>query len=180
MIARKKGTDSKGITKDFFDYTKFAIASCSNWLSPALVITFIDDGKFHLKYTVSKFLQILLTYGKGIILITQCLSHTTAINSGDIKESRKSLKDAANMDEAINLLLPPTDSKPDGTFRYSNTGLHIAATVIKKIGGKDFKPLFAERIAAKCGMRNTEFGDNKLPLAAGGALSAAKDYLQFL
>ncbi|MFN0081938.1 MAG: serine hydrolase domain-containing protein [Ferruginibacter sp.] len=181
MIARKKGIDSKELSKDFSPDARIAIASCSKWLSAALVMTFIDDGTLHLKDSVGKFLPILSSNRKGNITIAQCLSHTTGINSGNIKDSRSSFIEAANMGEAVNsIAMLPMDSKPGESFRYSNIGLQIAAAVIEKISGKDFKTLFTERIAAKCSMANTDFGDKSVPLPAGGAFSTPKDYLQFL
>ena len=181
IIARRKGIDEKELTKNFTASNKIAIASCSKWLSAALVMTFIDDGSLKLDDSVGKFLPILSASGKGAITIAQCLSHTTGINSGDLKESMQAFKDATNMDEAVKTIaFLPTESKPGESFRYSNTGLQIAAAVIEKISGKDFKTLFAERIAAKCGMKNTDFGNSPVPLAAGGAFSTAEDYLQFL
>lgn len=144
-------------------------------------MTFIDEGNLKLNDKVGKFLAILSAYGKGAITIAQCLSHTTGINSGDLKESMQAFKDVANMNEAVEAIaILPVDSKAGESFRYSNTGLQIAATVIEKISGKDFKTLFAERIATKCGMKNTDYGDTPVPLAAGSAFSTAKDYLQFL
>ncbi len=181
MIARKKGIDSKELSKDFSPDTKIAIASCSKWLSAALVMTFIDDGTLHLQDSVGKFLPILSINGKGSITIAQCLSHTTGINSGNIKDSRSGFKDAANMEEAVNpIAILPMDSEPGESFRYSNTGLQIAAAVIEKLSGKDFKTLFEERIAEKCNMANTDFGNKPVPLPAGGAFSTPTDYLQFL
>ncbi len=58
--------------------------------------------------------------------------------------------------------------------------MQIAAAVIEKISGKDFKTLFKERIAVPCGMKNTDFGNGKIPLAAGSAFSTPEDYIYFL
>ena len=58
--------------------------------------------------------------------------------------------------------------------------MQVAAAVIEKISGKDFKTLFQERIAAPCGMTNTDFGNAKVALAAGGAYSTPLDYIHFL
>jgi CubicO group peptidase (beta-lactamase class C family) len=181
MIARKTGKDTKELTKDFSPEAKIAIASCSKWLSAALIMTFIDDGSLQLNDTVGKYFPVLSLNGKGKITIAQCLSHTTGINPGDIKTSRNTFSEASNMDEAISLIAPlPIDGPPGETFRYSNVGLQIAAAVIEKISGKDFKTVFAERIAAKCDMPNTDFGNKPLPLPAGGAFSTPTDYLHFL
>ncbi len=74
----------------------------------------------------------------------------------------------------------PMEGEPGKTFHYGNAGLQIAAAVIEKISGKNFKTLFQERIAMPCGMINTDFGNRPVPLAAGSALSTPTDYLHFL
>jgi CubicO group peptidase (beta-lactamase class C family) len=181
FIAKRTGKDKDEILQDFSENNKIAIASCSKWLSAALVMTFVDEGLLKVEDTIGKFLPLFTASGKGNITITQCLSHTTGINSGELKESIQSFKNTTNMDDAMELVAAyPMDSEPGESFRYSNVGLQIAAAVIEKISGKDFKTLFEERIAKPCNMKNTDFGEKPLPLPAGGARSTATDYLHFL
>jgi CubicO group peptidase (beta-lactamase class C family) len=181
IVARRTGKDKNEMLQDFDEDTKIPIASCSKWLSAALVMTFIDEGKLNINDTVGKFLPILSKAGKGKITIAHCLSHSTGINAGDLKESMKSFKEANNMDDAMTIIAAlPLDSKPGESFRYSNIGLQIAGAVIEKISGKNFRILFEERIAKPCEMLHTDFGKKPLPLPAGGAESTAEDYLHFL
>lgn len=180
-IAKKQGKDINEMLQDFTFTTRERIASCSKWLSAALVMTFVDEGRLKIEDTVGKFLPIMTANGKGNITIWQCLSHLTGIQSGSLKESLESMKDIQSMDEAIEVIaVQPMEGEPGKTFHYSNNGLQIAAAVIEKISGKDFETLFAERIAAPCMMKNTDFGRKKVPLAAGGAFSTAEDYTNFL
>ncbi len=74
----------------------------------------------------------------------------------------------------------PMEGEPGKVFHYSSIGLQIVAAVIEKISGKDFETLFKERISIPCGMKNTDFGNDKVPLAAGGAFSTPEDYIHFL
>jgi CubicO group peptidase (beta-lactamase class C family) len=181
IIAKKQGQQPKEIVKDFTEESSMPIASCSKWLSAALVLTFVDEGKLSLTDTVGEFLPILRKSGKGNITIAQCLSHTTGINAGNLKESIKQFKAANTMDDAMEIInLLPIDSKPGESFRYSNVGLQIAGAVVEKVSGRDFKTLFDERIAKPCGMMNTNFGKKKLPIPAGSAESTPKDYMKFL
>jgi CubicO group peptidase (beta-lactamase class C family) len=181
IVARRTGKDKNEMLQDFDEDTKIPIASCSKWLSAALVMIFIDEGKLNINDTVGKFLPILSKAGKGKITIAHCLSHSTGINAGDLKESMKSFKEANNMDDAMTIIAAlPLDSKPGESFRYSNIGLQIAGAVIEKISGKNFRILFEERIAKPCEMLHTDFGKKPLPLPAGGAESTAEDYLHFL
>jgi CubicO group peptidase (beta-lactamase class C family) len=119
--------------------------------------------------------------GKGQITIWQCLSHLTGIKTGSLKESLQEITQANSMDEAIAAIAAmPMEGEPGKTFHYSNAGLQIAAAVIEKISGKNFKQLFNDRIAQPCNMASTDFGNGKVPLAAGGARCTATDYLHFL
>ena len=72
------------------------------------------------------------------------------------------------------------EGTPGKLFHYSSAGLQIIAAILENISGKDFNTLFEERIARPCNMINTDFGQAKVPLAAGSGLSTAKDYLNFL
>ena len=85
------------------------------------------------------------------------------------------------MDEVIEKIAEqPMEGEPGKVFHYSSIGLQIAAAVIEKIIGEDFKTLFKERIAIPCGMKNTDFGNGTIALAAGGAYSTPEDYIPFL
>jgi CubicO group peptidase (beta-lactamase class C family) len=179
MIARKMGQTPN--LDGFVPATKIPVASCSKWLSAALVMTFVDEGKLKLTDTIGKYLPVLSKSGKGSITISECLSHLTGIKAPPIKESLQDMKNIHSMDEAIqNIADMPVEGKPGTMFRYSNVGLQIAAAVIEKISGKNFETLFADRIAGPCGMVNTDFGKGPAAFPAGGALSTPADYLNFL
>jgi len=174
----------QGRTADFSDYTastRQQIASCSKWLSAALVMTFVDEGRLKLSDTVGRFLPALSQSGKGNITISECLSHMTGIKSPDLKESLNEMRQTNSMDEAIQMIAAlPMEGEHGKVFRYSNTGLQIAGAVIEKISGKTFETLFAERIAKPLEMKNTDFGKGKVALPAGGASSTPTDYMNFL
>ena len=51
FVARKKGVDADEALQDFGMDTRQRIASCSKWLSAALVMTFVDEGKLQLEDT---------------------------------------------------------------------------------------------------------------------------------
>ncbi|OOQ62000.1 serine hydrolase domain-containing protein [Mucilaginibacter pedocola] len=166
---------------DFTTDSKMPIASCSKWLSAALVMTFVDEGKLKLTDTVGKYLPVLSQHGKGGITVSQCLSHTTGVLSPSLKESLQEMRGVNTMDEAIaDIAAMPMEGKPGTVFHYSNVGLQIAGAIIEKISGKDFHTLFAERIAGPLEMKNSDFGTSKVALPAGGANSTANDYTNFL
>lgn len=181
FIAKRQGKDANEAIENFTFTTREPIASCSKWLSAALVMTFVDEGKLHLDDTVGKFLPILSKNQKGNITIADCLAHLTGINGGGLKESRQLISENQTMSQVIGkIAILPMEGKPGQVFHYSSIGLQIAAAVIEKISGQDFRTLFKERIAQPCDMKNTDFGTKLIPLAAGGAISTPEDYIHFL
>ena len=185
-IARRQGKNVREELRDFNEHTQQPIASCSKWLSAALVMTFVDEGKLKLEDTVGAYLPVMATNGKGHITIAQCLAHLTGIKQTGLGEGDEGGKDLRNfskyssMDESVAAIAKmPMEGEPGKTFHYGNAGLQIAAAVMEKVSGKRFEVLFQERIAKPCDMRNTTFGKG-VPLAAGGARGTAMDYMQFL
>src|SRR5688572_11803591 len=63
----------------FNSKTQAPIASCSKWLTAALVMQFVDEGKLKLDDKVTKYIPEFENYFKGFITIRQCLSHMTGI-----------------------------------------------------------------------------------------------------
>jgi len=179
--ARVQGVEDQEMLRDFTDTTREKIASASKWLTAALAMTFIDEKKLRLSDTVGKFLPTLSKAGKGQIKIWHCLSHTTGLKETALRESLLAFQKIKTMDEYIEIVVKmPIEEQPGKVFRYGNTGLQILAAVMENISGKDFETLFRERIAEPLKMKNTDFGKTGLPLAAGGAWSTPKDYMNFL
>ncbi|RAJ77496.1 CubicO group peptidase (beta-lactamase class C family) [Chitinophaga dinghuensis] len=165
----------------FTIHSKIPVASCSKWLSAALVMTFVDEGKLHLADTVGTWLPVLSQHGKGNITISQCLSHLTGIKAPPIREGFKEQARMGSMDEVIaNIATLDMEGKPGTVFHYSSIGLQIAAAIIEKISGSDFRTLFKNRISIPLNMPDTDFGDAAVPEPAGGGNSTPEDYMHFL
>lgn len=58
---------------DFNTKTQAPIASCSKWLTAALVMIMVDEGKISLDDKVEKYLPVFEKYGKSYITIRHCL-----------------------------------------------------------------------------------------------------------
>jgi len=178
-IARRQG--KKANNEDYTLATRQPIASCSKWLSAALVMTFVDERKLDLSDTVGKYLPVLSLHGKGGITVRQCLSHLTGIKEPPLKESLKEMKNTGSMDDAIAAIAEmPMEGAPGTVFHYSNAGLQIAGAILEKLSGKSFETLFAERIAGPLGLKDTDFGKGRVAWPAGGASSTPEDYMKFL
>jgi len=178
-IEKKLGNDPE--KEDYTMTTRQPIASCSKWLSAAVIMSFVDEGKLRLDDTVGSWLPVLSLHGKGGITISECLSHLTGIKEPPLKETLRKMKNIESMDQAIEEIAKmPMEGEPGKVFHYSNAGLQIAAAVVEKISAQSFEELFAERIALPLGMKNTDFGKRKIAYPAGGASSTPEDYLAFL
>ena len=181
FIAKRQGKDPSEILKDLNPSSRELIASCSKWLSAALIMTFVDEGKLKLEDSIGKYLSVMRKNGKGNIKIWQCLSHLTGIKSPGMKEENTEMKELNSMDEAITKISEyEMEAEPGKLFHYSGIGLMIAGNIIEKISGKSFETLFAERIAQPCKMLNTDFGKEKFAKPAGSGRSTTEDYMKFL
>ena len=167
----------------FTSKTQAPIASCGKWLTAALVMTFVDEGKISLDDKVSKWLPVFAKYGKNYITIRHCLSHMTGIQSEPIRLlkllERKRYK---TLEEEVNdFAAKEIQANPGMEFRYSNIGLNIAGRVLEVISKKKFDQLMLMRIFRPLGMRNSTFTNFESAVdPSGGAKSTANDYMNFL
>ena len=158
------------------------VASCSKWLTAALVMTFVDEGKLSLDEKVSTYLPIFETYSKGYVTLRQCLAHETGIADskgiGKILEHKK----FESLEEEVNSFAKKEIAANAGkAFFYGNIGPDIAARVVEIVAKKSFETLIKTRILTPLMMRHTTFsGDADLVDPANGALSSAADYMNFL
>lgn len=170
---------------DFKVKTQAPIASCSKWLTAALIMTFVDQGKISLDDKVSKYLPIFAKYGKSYITIRHCLSHQTGIEQEEfsLKQllSRRKYK---TLEEEVDAFASKKeiDFNPGTGFHYGNVGLNIAARIVEIVGRRNFETLMRERILRPTSMRNTTFALNFEVAVnpSGGAHSTPNDYINFL
>ncbi len=168
-------------TEQFKVTSQEPIQSSCQWLTAALVMTFVDQGKLSLDDKVSTYLPVFAKYGKSYITIRNCLNHTTGIqNVQGVKLFEKSK--FATLEEEVTDFASKHEiqANPGIEFRESNIGLDIAARVLEVISRKQFEQLMNERILRPLGMRNTSFFSDRAVNPSGGAISAALDYMNFL
>ncbi|MBS0030917.1 serine hydrolase domain-containing protein [Chitinophaga sp. 22321] len=160
--------------------TRQLIASCSKWLSAAVVMSLVDEGKIKLTDTVGKFLPLFTTRHKGNITIAQLFSHTSGFpgNSTQGYESNVLITLAAAADGIAQNV--PLSYTPGSTFYYGGVSMQVAGRVCEVASGKDWKTLAAEKVFTPCGMTNTDFGLTANPQIGGGARSTPDDYMRFL
>ncbi|HEY2722627.1 MAG TPA: serine hydrolase domain-containing protein [Chitinophagaceae bacterium] len=169
---------------EFNSKTQAPIASCSKWLTAALVMTFVDEGKLSLDDKITKWLPEFEKYGKNYITIRDCLSHKTGIRSEPLtllkfleRKKYNSLEDEVNSFAAKDI-----QANPGTEFRYSNIGLNIAGRILEIISKKRFDVLARQRLFVPLAMRRSSFTtlDGSALNPSGGALSSPDDYMHFL
>jgi len=164
--------------------TQAPIASCSKWLTAALVMQFVDEGKLSLDDKVVKYIPEFEKYFKNYITIRHCLSHMTGIADDSkflnrILERRK----FSSLEDIVNSFAAREIRAAEGTdFWYGNIGLNIAGRILEVIGKKKFETLIKTKLFTPLGMTKTTFADmNGWPVnPSGGAKSTADDYMKFL
>ena len=175
----------KNSSPDFTAKTPAPIAGAGNWLTAALVMTFVDEGKLSLDDKVTQYIPLFGKYMKGYITIRNCLTHTTGIKpdaEGVMKVLQKSKFES--LEDEVNNYASKHDivTNPGTEFFYSNIGPNIAARVLEVIAKKGFDRLMMERVLRPLKMRGTSFSneDGGAVNPAGGARSTANDYINFL
>ncbi len=164
--------------------TKAPIADCSQWLTAALVMTFVDEGKLSLDSKVSTYLPIFETYGKSYITIRQCLAHETGITDKNQKTVAKVFQrnQFESLEEQVNSFAKKEIAANAGTtFFYGAIGPNIAGRVLEVIAKKRFELLMKQRIFTPLNMRYSSFiPEENAVNPSGGATSTATDYMNFL
>jgi len=186
MVWKKDDTlvYKKQTNPQFKSIVQAPIASASKWLTAALVMTFVDEGKLSLDDPVVNYIPEFGKYFKNYITLRHCLSQTTGIESEPIRilkllERRK----FASLEEEVNAFAAKNISEnPGKEFYYGNIGLNIAGRVLEVVGKRKFDQLMTQRLFRKLAMRRTTFSNiaGGAINPSGGAKSSADDYMNFL
>lgn len=172
-------------TGNFTIKTQQPIGASSQWLTAALVMAYVQEGKLSLDDKVSKYLPGFFEHFKNYITIRQCLTNYTGIKSeqgaAKILQKNKFKTLEAEVDNYASKRDIETNAGTE--FKYSNIGYNIAGRVLEVITRKSFDKLMQDRITRPLLMKNTTFTNedyNDAVNPATGARSAAADYINFL
>jgi CubicO group peptidase (beta-lactamase class C family) len=169
---------------EFNAKTQAPIASCSKWLTAALVMQFVDEGKISLDDKISRWIPEFEKYGKNYITIRHCLSHFTGISdeANFFKKLTARKKYSSLADEVDSYASRDIRTNPGTDFWYGSIGLNIAGRVLEVISKKNFDVLIKQKLFNAVGMRRTSFStlDASAVNPSGGAMSTAEDYMKFL
>ncbi len=155
------------------------VASASKWLSGALIMTLVDEGKLSLDDKVSKYIPEFHN-DKSDITIRHLFAHTSGLppEASCRNDKRTTLERCASEMARLKLRAPPGEE-----FFYGGVSMHIGGRIAEIVSGKSFNELFVERLATPLGMERTDFfayGPTGNPRPAGDARSSADDYGRFL
>jgi CubicO group peptidase (beta-lactamase class C family) len=155
------------------------IASASKWLSGALIMMLVDEGKLSLDDTVSKYIPEFGT-SKSNITVRHLFAHT----SGFPPEARCRNDKRTTLERCVSEMTHLGLRAPAGKeFYYGGVSMHIGGRLAEIVSGKSWNELFAEKIATPLGMTRTDFfayGPTDNPRPAGDARSSADDFGRFL
>ncbi|HEY4148308.1 MAG TPA: serine hydrolase domain-containing protein [Chitinophagaceae bacterium] len=171
---------TKQIGQDFTPKVQAPIANAGQWITAALIMSLVDEGKISLDDPVMKYIPIFGPYSKKYITIRNCLTHTTGIQADHSLLPHK--KSGTLEDEATSFAKKEIDRNPGETFVFSNIGFNIAGRIAEIVTKKTFDRLVQDRIIRPLKMRQTTFylDYDKAIDPSGGAYSSANDYLNFL
>ncbi|MEO6548317.1 MAG: serine hydrolase domain-containing protein [Ferruginibacter sp.] len=172
-------------TEDFRARTKVKIDDCSQWITAALVMSFVDEGKISLDNRVSMYLPIFETYRKPDITIRQCLTHQTGIadnEKGVVKLLEMKRHKFETLEDEVNSFAKmEVAAAPGKSFNYGNMGLNIAGRVLEVVSKKKFDALVKQRIFYPLNMRTSSFTPEERSInPSTGAFSTAADYMNFM
>jgi CubicO group peptidase (beta-lactamase class C family) len=160
------------------------IGATSEWLTAAVVLSMVDEGKISLDDKVSRYLPIFGSYFKNYLTIRHCLSHFTGIQAETPKLKKMfEKKKFASLEEQVNEFAKKEIQANAGEdFRYSNIGLSIAGRVLEVVSKKRFDMLAQQKLFRPLGMRQTSFTSltGGVVDPAGGARSSANDLIRFM
>jgi CubicO group peptidase (beta-lactamase class C family) len=170
---------------DFSPKEQLPLFNSSPWMTAALVMTFVDEGKLSLEDKVSKYIPLFGTYMKAYITIRNCLTNTTGIQA-DAVGAMKLLQKGKfeTLEDEVNSFASKREiqTNPSTEFYYSHVGPNIAGRVLEIISKKGFDRLMQERIIRPLKMRGTTFSnlDGGAINPSGGGESTANDYMNFM
>ena len=160
------------------------VGAISEWLTAALVMTLVDEGKISLDDKVSRYIPIFGTYAKNYITIRHCLSHFTGIQSDPpkLKKMFEKKKMESLEEQANEFAKKEIQTNPGEEFRYSNIGVSIAGRILEIVSKKKFDMLAQQKLFRPMGMRQTTFSSltGGMVDPTSGARSTANDLIRFM
>jgi CubicO group peptidase (beta-lactamase class C family) len=153
-IARKKPMEPN---------TLFWQASMTKPLTGVSILMLQDEGKLLVSDPVEKYLPQFAalktpTGQPAHITIEQILTHTSGLGEGDAA----AIKGAHTLADLIPVYLAsPMLYEPGDHWRYTQSGINVAARIVEVTSGLSFNDFVTKHILKPLGMKNSTFYPNK-------------------
>jgi len=174
----------KQLNTDFTPKTQAPIGRAGDWMTAALVMTFVDEGKLSLDDKVTQYVPLFGKYMKGYITIRNCLTNTSGIKTDESVDKPLAKVHYETLEDMVNTYADKHSiaTNPGTEVFYSALGPNIAGRVLEVISKKSFGRLMMDRIIRPLKMHVTSFvnEDGGADNPANGGRSCANDYINFL
>lgn len=175
----------KETNEEFTSKTQVPVGASGQWLTAAISMIYVDEGKLSLDTKAGKLIPILAKYMKAYINLRHCLTHTTGLEpekSGIGKMLPKSKFES--LEDEVNHFATKREivTNPQTEFYYSQVGMNIAGRMLEVVSRRTFDRVVQEKLLRPLKMRSTTFFnfDNLVINPSVGAQSSANDYMNFL
>lgn len=160
--------------------TKTGIASCTKWLSAAVVLICAERGYLGLDDEIGKYLPVFNPYGKGTITIRQCFAMKCGLH---LENPDYEIDRTLTLPQSVDLIAQntPVIFPPGTQLDYEGDGMQVVGRICEVVTGRSWGALAQEILFGPLGMTTADylyFDPN--PAIAGGARCSAEDYLKFL
>jgi len=148
------------------------IASMTKPITAVSVLMLQDEGKLNVADPIAKYIpafaDLKTPSGKAANLtLAQALTHTSGLGEGD----NGALGKCRTLAEMMPIFLAaPMQYEPGAKWRYTQSGINVAARIVEVVSGQSFDAFVQARILEPLGMKNTTFypeGDEAARRVAG-------------
>lgn len=160
--------------------TVVPIASASKWLSAAVLMAMVDQGRCRLDDRVSLYVPSFNRPDKVNITLRHCFTHTSGMPTSHPAIGDETITLAQAVDTLATI---PMVATPGSEFSYGGVSMHVAGRVCEVVSGRGWNQLFADVLATPLGLVSTDylaFGPTQNPRIAGGVRSNVVDYARFV
>ncbi len=160
------------------------IGESSQWLTAALVMILVQEGKISLDDNVGKYLPIFPKWMKGYITIRNCLSHTDGIEPDKQGAGKMFQRNGfSTLEEEVNHYAEKRAivNNPGVWFQYNQIGTNIVGRVEEVVTKKKFDRLIQEKLFRPMNLRVTTFSNYTSAISPfDGAKSTATEFTSFM
>jgi CubicO group peptidase (beta-lactamase class C family) len=143
--------------------TLFWVASMTKPFTAVSILMLEDEGKLKISDPVEKFIPEFATLKTPTgrlahITIEQILTHTSGLGEGD----GAAIKSAHTLRDLIPIYLAsPMLYEPGERWRYTQSGINVAARIVEVSSGVSFDEFVSEHLLKPLGMKHSTFYPNK-------------------